>query len=673
MSLSRSPSNRAIGVVLATAITAGSGAAFDASTEDLADLTLDQLMEVEVVYAASRYEQTTAEAPSSVSIVTDEEIRAYGYRTLADLLGSVRGFYTTYDRNYYYAGVRGFGRPGDYNSRILVMLNGHRVNENIYESALIGEGFPVDVALIDRVEVIRGPSSSVYGTNAFFGVVNVITKKGADLDGFSVTAKGGSAESYSGAVDYGERRESGEEVLLSASLYGAAGYDLYYPEYDDPETNGGFAEGADGDGATRFFGSVARDGLLFESGFFSREKAIPTGAFEMVFNDPRSRSVDERGYALLRYERPVREGTVLSAEGSYDWYGYDGDYVVDYGEEGDPYVVVNKDEARARWWGGELRLAHHHRGRGVFTTGVEYLYNSRLDQMNFDEETYLDDSRTSSVWALHAQEDFALFPVLTLSAGLRHDRYETFGGTTNPRLGLIWAAASSTRLKGLFGRAFRAPNAYELYYHDGDEEGRTQKPNPDLEPEKITTYEMVLERDFGRAWGTALSLWTFDTEDLIAFGADHEDGVNHYHNVDRVTARGVEGEIRGRFAGGVAGRFSYSFQQTEDEATGEILSNSPKHLAKLNLSGPVLLPALRGGVQVRYTSDRRTSSGGVADGYWLTHLTLSAPILRDRVELGGGVYNVFDNRYGDPGSEEHLQELIEQDGRSYQVRLRYRL
>ena len=89
------------------------------SSEDLKRMTIEELMEVEVttVYGASKYEQKTTEAPSSVTVITSDEIRKYGYRSLADILKSVRGFYVTNDRNYSYVGVRGFGRPSDYNSR----------------------------------------------------------------------------------------------------------------------------------------------------------------------------------------------------------------------------------------------------------------------------------------------------------------------------------------------------------------------------------------------------------------------------------------------------------------------------------------------------------------------------------------------------------------------------
>jgi outer membrane receptor for ferrienterochelin and colicins len=155
------------------------GATGKGSFTDLTKFGIEDLMKIEVatVVSASKYKQKVTEAPSSVSIITSDEIKQYGYRTLADILRSLRGFFVTSDRNYNYIGARGFSRPGDYNTRFLILLDGHRLNDNIYDQAYIGTEFIIDVDLIDRVEIIRGPSSSLYGTNAFFGVINVITKE----------------------------------------------------------------------------------------------------------------------------------------------------------------------------------------------------------------------------------------------------------------------------------------------------------------------------------------------------------------------------------------------------------------------------------------------------------------------------------------------------------------
>ena len=164
----------------------------------LNEKSLEELMAIEVasVVGAIKHEQRVTEAPSSVTVVTAADIRIFGWRTLGDVLRSVRGFYTTYDRNYTYLGVRGFGRPTDYNNRVLVMLDGHRLNDNIYNAAPIGTEGIVDLDLVERIEIIRGPGSALYGTSAFFAVVNVITRRGGAIGGVEVGGEAGLSQSY---------------------------------------------------------------------------------------------------------------------------------------------------------------------------------------------------------------------------------------------------------------------------------------------------------------------------------------------------------------------------------------------------------------------------------------------------------------------------------------------
>jgi len=146
---------------------------------DLSQLGLEDLVkhQVDAVYGASKFLQKVADAPASITIITGEQIQKYGYRTLADALRSVGGFYVIYDRNYSYVGVRGFSRPGDYNTRILFLLDGHRVNDNIFDGAYVATEFPVDLDLIDRIEIIRGPNSSVCGTGAFSASKTVFVRR----------------------------------------------------------------------------------------------------------------------------------------------------------------------------------------------------------------------------------------------------------------------------------------------------------------------------------------------------------------------------------------------------------------------------------------------------------------------------------------------------------------
>jgi len=203
------------------------------------DLSMEELMKIEVdsVYGASGYEQKVTEAPAFITIITSDEIQRYGYRTLADVLRYVPGFYVSNDRNYSYIGVRGFNRPGDYNSRLLLLVDGHRVNDNVYDEAAIGTDFPIDIDLIERVEVIRGPNSSLYVASAFLGVINIVTKRVRDAKGLTTSGSGASYGTYSPRVTYGHQFESGLAMLLSGTYYDSHGHDsLYYKEFDSPST-----------------------------------------------------------------------------------------------------------------------------------------------------------------------------------------------------------------------------------------------------------------------------------------------------------------------------------------------------------------------------------------------------------------------------------------------------
>ena len=174
-----------------------------AGAQSLSELSLEDLMRLDAgrVFGASERSQPVTEAPSSVSFITAEDIARYGYRSLADILHGVRGLYVSDDRNFSFVGARGFGKPGDYNSRILLLVNGHRVNDNVFGQAEIGAEFGLDPATFERVEIIRGPASSLYGDSAFFAVVNVITRTGAAIDGASVTLRDGLQRHAAGARD----------------------------------------------------------------------------------------------------------------------------------------------------------------------------------------------------------------------------------------------------------------------------------------------------------------------------------------------------------------------------------------------------------------------------------------------------------------------------------------
>lgn len=652
----------------------GTSHAADDDPRDLRTLDIEELMTIEVqtVTSASRFRQKVTEAPSSVTVVTSEEIRRYGYRTLADLLRGVRGFTTVSDRNYTVLGVRGFGLPGDYNSRVLLLLDGHRLNDAVYDSAAIGTDFVLDIDLIDRVEISRGPGSSLYGGNAFFAVVNVITRKGKDFGGPELSGEAGSFHAEKVRASFGKSGREGSETVLSASGYTSDGDRLSFRQFDqrDPfadvrARNNGIAEAGDSERFRSGYARMAAGRFTLAGACLNRTKGVPTAAKGADFNDPGNRTEDRRSSLDIRYTSEPGNKTVLSAGGYHDSSHHSGDY---------RYAgVLNRDESYGAWQGGEARLSttalrDHH-----VVLGAEYRGNRHQDQRNADRNPYhlsLDDKRRSRTRSAYVQDEVTLSRSVLLNAGLRYDHTSTFGGTTNPRLALITAPSDNAALKLLYGSAYRAPNAYELYYQSPTSVPPLQG-NPSLLPEKIKTYETAYEHYFGGSVRASVGGYYYAITNLIVRAAV-PGGIATFRNLSEVEGKGLELELHKQWRGGVDGSASYALLRTRDKTAGAALSNSPEQLAKLAVSVPFRNDRVVIGLEGQYTDTRRTLSGSTLGDYFLTNLTVLVRNPSRTMEVSLGVYNLFDTAYRDPVSDDLFPlTSVLRDGRTMRVKLTY--
>lgn len=626
--------------------------------------------EIPSVFSASKYEQKVTEAPSSVSIVTADDIEKFGYRTLGDILQSIRGFYITSDRTYQYVGARGFNRPGDYSTRFLLMVDGHRLNDAIYGTAFVDRTFPVNVHAIDRVEVVRGPSSSLYGSSAFWGVINVITKRGRDLKGARVGGGVGSHDAWESRLGYGDRFSNGTEALVYASRHASDGErNLYFPAFDDPDlasnNHGVFANG-DGEDNANLFASMSFQDFSLRGAMSKRQKDIPTAPWGVVFNDNRTRFTDQTGYVDLQWAHATTGGVDLLARLAFDKYDFNGLYVYDYAANDDPADLnFPQDQARGRDVSGELKAtADLPRGHKL-TLGGEYRNLYGEDQAYYDTMTsYLDSREREEIWALYLQDDWHLTRTMVFSGGLRLDRYQAFGETINPRLALIYNPLEQTTLKLLYGKAFRAPNAYERFYEDGV----SLKANPGLGPEKIATWEVIVEQYVGSACRLSASGFHYQVDDLISQQLDEADDLLFFNNVEQVEATGFELEAQAKWQNGVEAQMSYTYQEARDKSTDSLLSNSPRSLAKTSCSVPLFTEAWRASLEVQYTGSRKNRDGALREeenDFWKTNLTLMSRGLAKGLQLSASVYNLFAACSADPVDDSHLQDAIPQEGRTF--------
>lgn len=636
-------------------------------TSGIADLSIEQLMEIEVVSTASKFEQTVTEAPASVTVVTAEDIKRYGWRNTAEILNSFKGLYVRYDKTYRFLGIRGFNRPGDLNSRFLFMLNGHRITDNILESVPLAN--LIDVDIIERIEMIRGPGSSLYGTNAFFGVINIITKKGRNIGSLELSAEAESSASYRKRASYGNLFENGTDILISASQYGTKGkHRLYYREFDTSATNNGIAEDVDDGSTDNFFSRILFRDFSLQASHAATEKTDPTAALGMVFNDKSNKLKMQLGHLELKYDNTQnmedRLGIMLRLS-----YGYN---TVKASGRNKPYTFLPSMfvtyETHGAYLGGELRLLKN-AGDHRLVGGLEYQNNLKQNQKAYSSTlSFLDDKRSSEVWAAYIQDEITISSLLLVNAGLRYDHYTTFGSSINPRVSLIHEPAYKTFLKLIYGKAFRAPSASEAYY--GDDNIR-RKINPDLKPEAIESYELIFEKYFRNNIRISLSAFYSNIDHLIDATTEPSSGLNIYINRGRVEVKGIELEAEKKWPGGYKGLVSYSCQDITDRATGKELSDSPRHLAKINLTAP-LIKKVFAGIELHYRSATKTLKGDTNNAFLITNLTLSGDEIAKGLSVSASIYNLFDKHYFNSANPTQAQSAIEQDGRTYRVKATYR-
>jgi outer membrane receptor for ferrienterochelin and colicins len=619
------------------------------------------------VYSASKYEQKVTKAPASISIVTGDEIKKYGYRTFGQILSSLRGFYNTSDRAYGYAGARGFGLPSDYNSRLLLLIDGHRFNDSMFDAFDTSEGFPVDVDIIQRIEVVRGPSSSLYGTSAVFGVINIITKRGRDQNGANVKYSYGSNDTHKASVSYGDRFKNGLETFMSGTYYDSQGFNkLFYKEIDSPVTNNGLSVGNDGELNRKLMLKAAFGDFSFQGLHVNRSKDIPTASFNGIFNSHGQTFKDQATFFELKYDHTFDNQLNVQSRVSYNTYRFEGHLPLD------PSILGSRNNTslqNSEWWRFELEASKLMWNDHHITVGGQYQDNFRQFQTFFNpvSSVFAKDEKTYQ-WALFIQDDYSITDQLTLNIGVRYDFYSIFGDTINPRVGLIYTPWQSTTFKLLYGEAFRAPNQAELHNEVG-----TVTPNPDLKPEKLDTLEFIVEHYFTRQLRAELNVFHTNITDNIRSAP--VGNLSKYLNIGDVESIGVEGQIENTWGDGFQGRLSYSWQETTDKKTGERLTNSPEHMVKFNLIAPLWQDKVFLGFETQYVSNRKILSkdsnnnlGGRVDDYVISNLTVFTQNWVKGLELSAGIYNLFDERYFDPASADHRQNAIQQDSLTFRVK-----
>jgi outer membrane receptor for ferrienterochelin and colicins len=615
------------------------------------------------VVAAALHPQTLAEAPASVTIVTASDIHKFGYRTLGDVLSAVRGFTLTSDHIYQYSGARGFAIPGDYNSLFLVMINGHPMTEIVFDSNnYFGQDFGLDLDLVERIEIIRGPSSALYGSNGVLANINIVTKSPVDSPKFAASTETDSLGlrkvQAMASVDLGK----GVNLLVEGSGILDGGHDLVIPAYNTPAQNNGVANHLDGQSGYHSYADLTWGSWDFSAYFNTRLSRAPVLGEGATFDSQGQFYRDTRDFAGATYTHDFETSSQLQWQIYYDHYSYSDRY----DEPAGIGIVDNRDEDWGDWITSQL-IYRRQDPIGGLTLGVTGTVEFRNLQTNEDfspdHTVYLDISHPDLSLAFFAQQEWSFAKNWTAYFGVRLDESRNFGGFVSPQTSVVYQPSARTSYKFVYGRPFRAPSSFEQYYaYPG-----TNVANLRLRPETAQALEFTVERHVAKSLDAVVNAYRYWLESVIE-AVELPDGASQYQNVGTFHSTGVEFELHDHPSGWLDTTASFSLQRAGD-AAGETLPNAPARIGKFRAAVPVWRDRVNFSAGFEYLSSRLTADRVAVRRVALVDATMSTSKLFRGVDFVAGIRNALNWAYADPVD---VIDQIPANGRSVFVKLIWR-
>jgi len=655
-----------------------------------ADLRGLELVPVREVTTASRLPETLEDAPSSLSVITAQELEAFRYPTIAEALRGTRGMSLTSDSTYNSVSVRGLGQPNDYGNRLLILQDGAVLNDNILYQSYTGYDGRVDLGDVERIEIVRGPGSVLYGTGAVSGVVNLITRsRDEPTSGWlGISTYQDSVARARGGFSLDLGGDAG--VWTSFSVARSGGRELSIPGL-------GTTASADTFEAATLNGRAWWKSLTLQWFLTHRDQRIPTGAFGTRFDDTRTRWKDTRGLLELRFEPRISRRARLFTRVFANNYQFNGVYAYEGATPSE--TQLNTEQYRGTWLGAEARVVLEPIDPLRITVGGEVQASPQATLSGFEsprptiDAYYLNASAPFQVYAGYALAEWRPTRAVRLSAGARIDGWSTFGVSVNPRLALVLKPTRFDVIKLMAGRAFRAPSAYEREYTDGGlSQIATSAVGQTLRPESVWSGELEYQRRFSRDWvGLASAHFQYASSFIETFEApadcvggpcdpDPADGITpvYYANgSSEFYTVGGDLELRREFRGGFLLSANYGYlearyaQAPPGGSTSTRVPNAPRHFGSARAIVPITALAGQLATRLSVEAPRRLGLVDASETGWalVADLVLSGRIREYGVRWALGVYNLFDWRYDAPVTDTFANPRMPQQGRSFMASL----
>ena len=576
-----------------------------------------------MVVTATLTEKKMAEAPGSIEVVTSQEIEEMGAQTVAEALEVATGLMVMGETGRIKTpSIRGTG-----NKHTLVLIDGRRFSMGYKDFLDINQ---ISVDMIERIEVVRGPTSALYGSDAIGGVINIITKKPPSKTAAGITYQYGINKDNEGEEHIG-RAYVGDSFgrfgfLLSGGLRNKDGWnkDNALPDDGDHEELGSV------DGRFSF---DLNDNHSLSAGFEYSDMNREGNRF--FKNLDRERIADDKrlGY-FLQYDAQLSPLYNLMFRVNHSEHENEIEFSPTAQVTGEENAERELNQVEGRFTGGFL-------DKHILTAGAEFRKESREEKNGRDDD--LDNL------SFYLQDEYQIFNPLYLVLGVRFDEHSEFGSEWTPRASMIYSLFNNLRLKASYGCGFRAPSISELFVTSTRKRGKwIYEPNPDLDPEESKSYELGVEGEYRKFWGK-ITGFRNEIEDLIEAiyykSTGSGPGRKHYYkhqNVAEAEMQGVELEsgfnLPLNFS--IAGNLTYL--ETEDKETGKDLEGQPDYKGYLKLAYYYPEFGLRANIRMDHIGERYYDTN-VQDAYTLYNCYLSKEFFK-RLTLFAGVDNIFNKR-----------------------------
>ncbi len=661
-------------VVLFTATLVPQAVSDEAITE------IDLFSEDELITVAAKKPQTLAEAPSIVTVITADQIRRRGYHTLADAMESIMGFYVWRDLINPSITIRGFNAVRAWNQNLKIMIDGQPISLRFSTGNIIDYSL-IPICAVERIEIIRGPASSLYGANAYLGVINIITKKenqnsialaygnrdtynldmcimkksndfdltlaishfNQDKNGLSIPDTNVMSDDLVSDLPKGKFETSEEDIMKPSSFYGRLNYKGFSLisnfQYQD-----NYAEFSDW-GVLTHSNRINSMNWFIKAEYlkFIKKNTIKTSiAFSQGGPTDKDRLEVNSDKYWIRRELNY-SGMDINLEGTYNLHknhittGID--YTQDKHQLQNNWAVFKIDNA----YGLPVKAGDEMLAQEL----VQRLYGLPITAQPFGKKTFTN-------IGIYLQDLFYPTEKLGLTVGYRFDNHNIYGNVHNYRLAGVYEFSTNFYMKLLYGTSFKPPTPRQLF-DQPSRPGGTQG-NSLLEPQTAITREFALGVKPIKNILITFNLFKNTIDSFIGY-----DETNKMNNIGSFTSNGAEGEIKLSF-GNFSSYLNTSYQDTTDDSTGEETSLVPKNTSNLGINY-LFFNKLNLNLETHYVgeiiSPKEASGTQIAipdyslDSYIIHNLTISTQGLKlfskNETVFSCNLKNISNEKYSYPG------------------------